>query len=77
MSLALSEEIPSSVRCLLNILGDSLGRYDLSGQLEGLQAVDSACRSRGEELKLKRNEKLHSFRILGFCAGIALAVLLV
>lgn len=77
MSLALSEEMPSSIRRLLDILGDSLGRYDLSGQLEGLQAVESACRSRGEELKLKRNDKLHSFRILGFCAGIALVVLLV
>lgn len=77
MSLALTEEIPSAVRSLLVFLGESLGRYDLSGQLEGLQAVETACRSRGEELRQERDAKLHSFRILGFCAGIALAVLLV
>lgn len=77
MSLALTEEIPPAVRSLLVFLGDSLGRYDLSGQLEGLQAAETACRSREEELRQEQDTKLHSFRILGFCAGIALAVLLV
>lgn len=77
MALALDASLPMNVIPLLRLLGDSLGRYDLSGQLEGLLGVEASCRDRLSELKQERGMKVHSCRILGFCAGIALAVLLV
>lgn len=77
MRLALTQELPQEVEQLLRLLGDSLGRYDLPGQLEGLRAVEASCHDRGEVLRQERTAKGQSCRLLGFCTGIALAVLLV
>lgn len=77
MALALEEGLPLGLESLLRHLGDSLGRYDLSGQMEGLRSVEEACHNREAELKQERSIHVHSCRILGFCAGIALVILLV
>lgn len=68
-----------SFRCnkCLKELGKTLGRYDLDGQLQGLQAVKAQCRSYIEELESHRSERLRSYQTLGLCAGAALVILLV
>lgn len=69
------EPLPGSLRKLLLRLGRSLGRFDLDGQIRGLEAIDTAC---GDELKLlekNRDIRLRNYQTLGLCAGVALVIL--
>ena len=71
-------EIPYlHVKELLMSLGQSLGRFDLEGQLKGLAFVQEQCRNTLICLKSEQATRNRSFRVLGLCAGIALAILLI
>lgn len=59
------------------LLGQSLGRFDLPGQLKGLDGVRLACRRRLEELTVNKEPRLRSYQTLGLCAGAALAILFI
>lgn len=64
-------------RDLLLTLGQTLGSFDLEGQLSGLEAVRQEC---GRELKARQENqdvRLRSYQTLGVCAGAALAILLI
>lgn len=74
-AVARSSGIPRSVRRLLMQLGRSIGRFDLNGQLEGLDEVCRACRAELKELNHNRDNRLRSYQTLGLCAGAALAIL--
>ncbi len=78
MSAALEgREIPSGLRIGFDMLGASLGRFDLEGQLQGLRSVRSHCRAQLSELSGSRDQRVRSYQTLGLCAGAALAILLV
>ena len=79
MQAALSkvEEIPKHTREALTDMGKTLGRFDLSGQLKGLEQVRAICRTNLEALRTNREPRLRSYQTLGLCAGAALAILLV
>lgn len=70
-------DIPSVTKGALIMLGQSLGRFDLQGQLKGLEAVRSECRRYLSNMTNNRDQRLRSYQTLGFCAGVALAILLV
>lgn len=61
----------------LNLLGKSLGRFDLKGQLDGLESVRGSCRRDLEKLSHNRDSRLRNYQTLGLCAGAALAILLI
>lgn len=61
----------------IGLLGSSLGRFDLEGQLEGLESVRSYCRSQLEIMSNGKETRLRSYQTLGICAGAALAILFV
>ena len=61
----------------LSELGETLGRFDLPGQIRGLE---SAIRSAGEALRRFRegaDGRRRSWQTLGLCAGAAMAILFV
>ena len=68
-------ELPRRVRKHLAQLGRSLGRFDLEGQLQGLQAVRMQCRKDLQVLEEQGPEQLRCCRTLLLCAGAALAIL--
>ena len=70
-------ELPKSVQEGFRKLGTSLGRFDLEGQIKGLQQVRDDCRRELENMSLNREERLRSYQTLGLCAGAALAILFV
>jgi len=72
-----SGEIPSSTRRLLVQLGYTLGRYDLPGQLEGIQSVRKRCEDALQNCRMNRDDRLRCYQTLSVCAGAALAILLV
>lgn len=72
-----SGDIPAGVRRLLVQLGHSLGRFDLQGQLLGIQAVRSRCQESLERIRKNGDERVRSYQTLGICAGAALAIVLI
>lgn len=76
-ALSCVKDIPPKTGEALDRLGNSLGRFDLAGQLKGLEAVRGECRRTLEDLLCNKDQRLRSYQTLGFCAGAALAILLV
>ncbi len=69
--------IPHFTNDALELLGKTLGRFDLNGQLKGLEAVRHNCRKKLEQLNNNRDTRLRSYQTLGLCAGAAMAILLI
>lgn len=78
MNAALAtSDLPPATRRNLELLGSSLGRFDLAGQLEGLEIVRTSCRRDLEALSQGRDTRLRNYQTLSLCAGAALAILLI
>ncbi len=71
------EQLPGSVRKLLFRLGKSLGRFDLPGQLRGLESISCACEEELALLNQNRDIRFRNYQTLGMCAGIALVILFI
>lgn len=71
------KSIPSITKNALELLGKSIGRFDLEGQIKGLSAVRDECRRNLALLTDNRENRLRSYQTLGLCAGAALAILFV
>lgn len=72
-----NHDIPELTANALSLLGESLGQYDLSGQLKGLDAVEQYCKRELENLSYHREERLRSYQMLGLCTGAALAIIFI
>lgn len=70
-------DLPGCLRRPLRLLGQSLGRFDLPGQIRGFQCVQEACRREIARLENNREARLRSYQTLGLCAGAALVILFV
>ena len=79
MSLVLERfQLPDrDIPDILIELGRSLGRFDLDGQLSGLDRVKSMCTMLLKEMKDNKTERIRSYQTMGLCAGAALVILLV
>lgn len=69
------QALPPSLRRLMTRLGRSLGRFDLSGQLKGLEALESACSEELTALNRDRDIRVRNYQTLGLCAGVALVII--
>ena len=69
--------LPPSVRSAFVQLGKSLGRFDLDGQVRGLEAVRRECRRMLDGLCAHREERLRSYKTLGLCAGAVIVILFI
>ena len=68
--------IPSHACAQLQSLGQTLGRFDLTGQLTAMEHCRQSCLAQLEVLEHQQAQRLRSYQTLGFCAGAALAILL-
>lgn len=71
------KELPSVTAQCLQLLGDSLGRFGLQGQLKALQTVRQECRVKLSKLLVTSDARLRSYQTLGLCAGAAIVILLI
>lgn len=69
--------LPDMSRSCLLSLGKTLGKFDLEGQLKGMDAVLSECEAQISKLKDKKEERLRSYQTLGLCAGAGLVILFI
>lgn len=74
---AASVDLSPRLRELMEKLGQSLGCFDLEGQLKGLEALRRMCTQELNALASGREDRLRSYQTLGLCAGAALVILFV
>lgn len=70
-------KLPECAKRNLTALGRSLGRFDLPGQLSGLQSVCELAKRDLSGLQANRDVRLRSYQTLGLCAGAALVILFI
>lgn len=75
-ALKKTNQLPQNLRDMFYMLGRSLGKFDVDGQLIGIQSVRSETQLRLSRLCTGQEQRLKSYRTLGVCAGAALAILL-
>ena len=73
--MLMNEDLTRRVKALLRQLGDCLGRFDLEGQLQGLEEVRQQCVHELKELEEKTPDRLKNYRTLAVSAGVVLAIL--
>ena len=76
-ALQRKRDLPPITRSNLELLGRSIGRFELEGQLKGFESVRQECRRNLDLLSENRENRLRSYQTLGLCAGAALAILFV
>ena len=74
-ALAKNPNLPEATAACFRILGTSLGRFDLEGQLRGLDRTRTECRERLAQLAAGRDQRRLNYKTLSLCAGAALAIL--
>jgi len=70
-------DIPQRVRRALLDLGHTLGRFDLSGQLQEMESLHLRCYGELKQLNSQKEDRIRGYQTLGLCAGAALAILLI
>lgn len=78
MLLAVEEtgSLPSQCVRILRQLAGILGQTHLGGQIKGLEAVSSEIQRELDQLVMEKEGRMRSYRALGLCGGMALAILL-
>lgn len=69
--------LPLAVKNILVELGEVLGRFDMEGQIQGLNMVKADCENALNTLLMQREERIRGYQTLGLCAGAAIVVLFV
>lgn len=73
--LSRSTNISPVCKKMLLRLGGSLGKFDLGGQLRGIENTRQLCRKELETVTLDRDQRFRTYQTLGLCAGVALVIL--
>ena len=70
-------DMEKTLHDILLTLSTSLGRFDMQGQLRGLEYARKTCRSELLLLTENKSNRIRSYQTLGLCAGAAIAILFV
>ncbi len=70
-------DLPKSCRTYLLQLGQTLGRFDMAGQLSEIAATKADCLEKLDAIRADRDVRIRNYQTLGLCAGVALAILLI
>ncbi len=76
-TLSSIKDIPPKCGETLKMLGKSLGRFDIDGQVRGLESVQQECRRHIVALQENKAIRHRSYQTLGVCAGAALVILFI
>ena len=70
-----ARDIPQKVKNLLQTLGNSLGKFDLQGQMNEFSVVKEQCQAQLAQMRDKIDVRLRSYQTMGLCIGAGLAIL--
>ena len=76
-AVAKTERIPQITEHELEQLGQTLGRFDLDGQIKGLEAIKQECLGKLEGLCDGKDLRRRGYKTLALCAGAALVILFI
>lgn len=76
-AIATTEHLPKQTGEVLAILGESLGKFDLNGQIRGMESARMECNRRLDVLSENQDVRMRSYKTLGLCAGAALVILFI
>lgn len=65
------------VEQILTDLFSGLGRQDVYAQVRSVAAAEQRTECSLAMLRKEKNERSHSYRVLGICTGLALAIILI
>ena len=68
-------DLPEMTKYALIQLGAQLGKFDLSGQVKGLEMIRQFCHRKLTELEQNKDNHIRGYKTLGLCAGAALVIL--
>lgn len=72
-----TKDMPKLTNDMMKLLGHSLGRFDLEGQLKGLEAVKSEGNRVLKSYTENQDVRLRCYQTLGICAGAAIVILFI
>lgn len=67
--------LSGKVRIVLQQMGNTMGQFDLEGQIKGLESAGQTCERYCKEMEVNRPQRLRSYPTLGLCIGAVLAIL--
>lgn len=70
-------DVPALTAKVFRLLGQSLGQFDLEGQLKGLEMVRAESKRILDEHMKNQDNRLRCYQTLGICAGAAMAILFI
>ena len=74
-AISKTKALPDATKKCLLQLGGSLGRFDLNGQINGIESVRDSCKRRLSALETDKDSRIKIFKTLGICAGAAIVIL--
>ena len=69
-------DLSDPIKPYLLEFGSSCGKFDLEGQINGIESVRKKCTQSLERLEKDKDMRVRNYQTLGLCAGAALAILL-
>jgi stage III sporulation protein AB len=72
-----TDNIPKNIKEVFLLLGQSLGRFDLDGQLKGIQMVKSETMRILDVHTNNQDMRIRCYQTLSICAGAAIAILFI
>ena len=74
-AIATVPNLPGKAAEHLKALGTILGRFDLQGQISGLEAAAALCKRDLQNMGNGRELRMRNYQTLGLCAGAALVII--
>ena len=71
------KDIPKQTAEVFKLLGQSMGQFDLEGQLKGIESIRAESTRILEEHTSNQENRLRCYQTLGLCAGAAMAILFI
>ena len=69
--------MPNSIIKLIENLGNELGRYEVEGQISGIEQVRMRAEELRNELSRDRIRRIRGYQTLGLCVGAALVIIFI
>ena len=71
------DTIPKRLKDTYLMLGQSLGRFDLDGQLKGIEMSKAEAKRVLQEFTSNQENRIRCYQTLSICAGAAIAILFI
>lgn len=76
-ALSKASDLPKQTQYYIKKLSQTLGRFDIEGQVLEIQALQNEVTQKLNQLRVDQNSQTKNYKTIGICAGAALAILFI